>query len=107
MKLLALALTLTGIFILLVLLNFSPLIVVSAPSDLSKLADNTKVSTTGKVLSERILYEQTKLLKLNNSLELICSSCPNYQNQTLKVIGLIDKYENKTQISALRVISLK
>ena len=107
MRKIAFMIAIAGIFVLLCLLNFSSPIVVNDSSDLSKLTDNTKVSTAGKVISERILYENTKLLKLDNSIELVCNSCPSYANKTIQVIGTAEKYLNKTQVQVLRIISSK
>jgi hypothetical protein len=107
MRKLAFIITIAGIFALFLILAFSKPLAVHNSSDLSKLTDNTKVSTTGKVISERILYGTTKLLKLDNSIELVCSSCPSYANKTIQVIGTSEKYENKTQIQVLRIISSK
>jgi hypothetical protein len=103
LKRICLIITLAGIFTLLILLNFSAPIIVDNYPNLEKLTDNTKVQIHGKVISERILYETTKLIKLNNSMEIICNSCPNYLNQTINVIGTTETYGNKTQVNALKI----
>ena len=104
MKIVALAITLIGILILLILLNLSsPLL--SDNSSIQNQIDNTKVQIQGKVIQERILYEQTKLIKLDNNIEVLCTSCPNYLNKNITVIGITEKYQNKTQIKVLKVIT--
>jgi hypothetical protein len=103
LKKITLIITILGIFTLLILLNFSKPAIIDNYSSLKKLTDNTKIQTTGKVVSERILYESTKLIKLNNSIEIICNSCPNYLNQTINVIGTTETYGNKTQVNALKI----
>lgn len=103
MKRLALAITLLGIFVLIILLNLSSPAVINSYSELSKLTDYTKVQTTGKVISERIIYENTKLLKLDNNIEILCKACPSYINRTLKALGTSETYLNKSQITALRI----
>lgn len=103
MRRLAFAITIIGIFVLLILLNLSSLIIINNSSDLSKLTDNTKVQTTGRVVSERVLYEDTKLLKLDNNIEILCQACPSYVNRTLEVIGTSEIYINRTQINALKI----
>jgi len=103
MKRLAFAITIIGIFVLIILLNLSSPTVINNYSELSKLTDNTKVQTTGRVVSERILYEDTKLLKLDNNIEILCQACPLYINRTLEVIGTIETYINRTQINALKI----
>lgn len=103
MKRLALAIVLAGIFVLLLMLNLSSPKIVHNPSELSGLVDNSKVQTQGKVISERTLYGNTKLLKLENSIEILCPACPPYINRTLDVIGTSETYLNKSQISALKI----
>ena len=104
MKRLSFGVMLIGLFLLLFLLTFSSPIIINNPSELSKLTENTKVQTTGKVISERVLYEQTKILKLDNNLEIICNACPSYINRTLNILGTSGIYINRTQITALRII---
>ena len=106
MKKLSFIIVILGIFILLLIMALSSPALVFAPSDMSKLGVNSKVQTTGKVISERMLYENTKLLKLNNSIEIICNSCPSYINRTIYVTGIVDKYQNKTQILALKITQM-
>ena len=102
-KKIALISALLGIFALFMLLNLSTPAKISSPKEMSALVDNSLVSTTGKVVSERILYKRTKLIVLDNKIELICSSCPSYANKTIQATGTTEKYENKTQISVLRI----
>ena len=103
MRKIAFMLTIIGIFFLLMFLNFQTPIVVNGYSSLSKLEDNAKVQTHGIVLYERTLYGETKLLKLDNGIEITCKSCLSYINRTLEVIGTIERYQNKTQILALSI----
>lgn len=107
MRKIAFMIAIAGIFILLYLLLFSSPIAINKPADLSKLTDNTQVSATGRVVSERILYGTTKLLKLDSNIELVCTSCPSYLNKTIQILGATEKYLNKTQVIALRIISLE
>ena len=103
MKRLPFIIMLIGLFILLFMLTFSSPITINSPSELTNLAENTKVQTTGRVVSERILYEQTKLLKLDNNLEITCNACPSYINRTLTILGTSEIYINRTQITTLRI----
>ena len=104
MRRLAFAITLAGIFILLMMLNLTNPLIVDNYSSLSTLTEYTKVQTTGRVISERVLYENTKLLKLDNNIEVLCQACPSYVNRTLQVIGTSETYINRTQITALKII---
>jgi len=92
---------------LIYLLNLSPPHEISSQGDLDKLAVNSKVSITGRIISQRALYEETSLLKLESGIELVCSSlsCKNYLNETVTAIGVKEAYQNKTQIKVLRIIN--
>jgi hypothetical protein len=100
---LALAITLIGILGLLVMMHVLPPVPVGDSADLSKLTPNEQVITTGKVISERTIYETTKLIKLDNNIELVCDSCPSYANKTVRALGTMEEYLNKTQISILKI----
>ncbi|MEM4259190.1 MAG: hypothetical protein QXS38_00285 [Candidatus Pacearchaeota archaeon] len=105
MKRLSFVITILGIFILLVLLNFQSPKIINRYEELSNLPDNTKVQTSGMVLSEK-KYASTKIIILNNSLEINCKSCPSYPsyiNRTITVTGIVKKYQNRPQIQALRL----
>ncbi len=100
MKKIAFSITIIGIFILLVLLNHSKPII--NPSNLTDLQPNQKVSVTGEVLEEKYT-KSSKILLINNK-EIVCDlSCPKYLNKNISVLGLIDLYNSKKQIIALRI----
>ena len=105
MRKLAFMIAILGIAVLLYMLVSSNPTKISSPKELGALVDNSLVQTTGKVISERVLYGTTKLLKLDNDIELVCTSCPAYLNRTIQILGTTEKYLNKTQISVLRTIS--
>ncbi len=104
---LSLIITMVGILSLFLILSLSKPIEVDSPSELSKLTANQKVQTVGKVVSERALYEKTKLILLDNSIELICDDCPPYSNKTVQALGITEIYQNKTQLSVLRIKEIK
>lgn len=103
MRRLSFIITIIGIFILLILMNFSSPKSITSPEELNTLVDNSPVQVQGQVISERILYGKTKLIKIDNNIEIICNSCPVYLNKSISVIGTSEKYENKTQIIALKI----
>ena len=103
MRRLSFAITILGIFILMILLNLHSPSIINNYSEISKLTYYTKVQTTGRVISERILYEDTRLLKLDNNIEVLCQACPTYINRTLQVIGTSETYINRTQVTALKI----
>ena len=97
-------LAISGIAILLYLLVSQNPVKIHSPRELNGLVDNSLVQTSGSVISERIIYGTTKLIKLSNGIELICDSCPSYLNKTIQILGTSEKYENITQINILRII---
>lgn len=103
MKKLAFAITIAGIFILLIFLNFKSPVNIDNSSELSLLTENTKVKTTGKVVSEK-QYGDFKILKLDNNIEITCQPCPKALNRTFTIIGTSTSYLNRTQITALTLI---
>lgn len=107
MRRLSFIIVIIGLVLLVSLLQFYPPKQVNSPEELSFLQPNQKVQTQGTVLSERTLYEKTNLLKLDNGIEITCNTCPSYLNKSIALAGLVEKYQNKTQISALRIISQK
>lgn len=102
MKKLALILSITGIFVLFLILSFSSPVKVTSQSDLQNLVDNTKIIVQGRVISEK-QYTAERVIKLDNEIELSCASCPKYLNETIKVIGITESYRNKTQIIPLSI----
>ena len=106
MKRLALSLAIIGIFILLILLNFQAPISINKPLDMDLLEQNQKVKTMGHVISERV-YPEIRILKLDNEIEITCEDCKTNINKTLIVTGVIERYQNRTRIKALRIDSIK
>ena len=103
MKKASIVIAVIGIFILLIMLNFSQPIQVNSQKDISILIENSKVQTKGKVMSEKQIGNE-KFLNLDNNLEIICRTCPSYLGQIIYIEGIIEKYQNKTQIQALKII---
>jgi len=102
MKKLSFLITLIGILILLIMMQFSSPIQVNSQTELENLIDNQKVQTSGKVIDEKI-YENSKTLVLDNKIEVICNSCPSYFNKNIIVSGILDNYNNKNKIIALKI----
>jgi len=102
MKKLSFIITLLGILILLVIMQFSSSIQVNSPSELENLIDNQKLVVSGKVIEEKI-YEKSKTLILDNKIEVVCNNCPSYFNKNIIVSGISDNYNNKNKIIALKI----
>jgi hypothetical protein len=56
------------------------------------------------MLSER-QYGELNLIKLDNNITLVCTSCPNLKNQTIRVLGTVQKYLNQSEIEVLRILN--
>jgi hypothetical protein len=102
LKPLSLIMTLAGILFLVVLLNFTSPIQINSEKELSSLQSNQKVLVYGRIISERT-YDNLKILKLDNNITLVCSSCPSIKNQTLSILGTIQVYNNETEIKILKI----
>ncbi len=102
LKPLSLIMTLVGILFLVVLLNFTSPIQINSEKELSSLQSNQKVLVHGRIISERT-YDNLKILKLDNNITLVCSSCPPIKNQTLSILGTIQVYNNETEIKILKI----
>jgi len=70
-----------------------------------ELQQGDYVKVYGKIISERNLTSDFTILTLQNStcrVEITCN-CKNFTNQNVSVIGKIEYYQNKTQISADKI----
>jgi hypothetical protein len=99
----AFIISILGMFILVLVLNVSP-IKIETYSELEKLEVNTKVSMSGIVVSERIIYEGTKLFEMSNDIELVCECLDNLEGKQINVIGIVEEYKDKKQIRVLEII---
>jgi hypothetical protein len=86
-----------GMFVLFLLLEKGP-IAVESYSDLEELEINERVSFEGRVIEERIIYEDTKLFELENGIELICECLDNFEGKEIKVIGIVEEYNGRRQV---------
>jgi hypothetical protein len=93
-----------GIFILFLL----PYFIHTKEINVCKIKDFKEgdyISVYGKIISEKNLTKDFTILTLQNSsckIEITCN-CKNFLNQTVKVTGHIEYYNNKTQINAERI----
>lgn len=98
----AFAIAILGMFVMALLLNKKPL-EVNNLKDIENLEVNTRVAVSGKVLSERALYGETKMLSLGNKIPLICECAEKYVNETVSVNGIVEEYEGKKQVRVLKI----
>jgi len=90
--------TILGIFILILLLLFQTPISISSQSQLNKLQANQKILITG-----RVIKQTTSNIYLNNNFTIQCEDCPDYKNQDISTIVILNKYNNKNYLKALRI----
>ena len=100
----AFAVMVFGMFVLLLMLNMKPK-EIGSYEDMEQLEINTRVSVTGKVIEERVIYEDSKLLELENGIELVCECSGFFEDEEVEVIGVVSEYEGKKQIDVLEIIT--
>ena len=71
---------------------------------LDGLEINQRIVLTGKIVSERIIYSDEKLLVLDKNITLICSGCGSYLNSEIMVEGVVEEYEGEKQVRVLKVL---
>ena len=108
-----------GMFVLVVLLNGSP-VEVFGYGNLESFELNQRVSVSGEVVSEKIIYSGKWVLVLDienseNSLalvsnetssseiELVCSCEGGFLGEEVNVVGVVGEYNEKKQIEVLKI----
>jgi len=74
--------------------------VVSSLEELEDLEVNQKVVIEGEIIESRLLYGNTRLLKLDSGIELICECS---FSGSVKVDGIVSEYEGKKQVEVLKI----
>lgn len=96
MRYIALSVGLLGLFILYSSFLGSP----SLSNSLTK--ENTVVVIEGEVLSQRLLFEETSLLVLENY-EILCTCDRSYKGKFVHITGIVESYENRKQVRAYTI----
>jgi len=103
MKRISFLLTLTGIFLLLFLLNSQALIIPLQEKNLSETLPNQKIYLSGKVTSQT----SGKII-LDNDIEIKCECfTKNYLDKNVSLIGIVKEYEDRKDIVALSIKEIK
>jgi len=103
----SLIISIMGIFLLILLSSqINPL--KTDCEAIQNLKPNTYISLSGKIISEREITMDFKVLKLKDSfadVEITCNDCNNYKylNKTIEVVGKTSVYKEKIQISASKI----
>lgn len=94
-----------GLLSLTALLPLQNSLVISTHSDLDSLKHNQKISVSGKVIKESYYFE-SKILTLDNKIQLHCSSCSQIQLKD-KTITAEAKFQNYNNQKTLDILKLK
>lgn len=94
-----------GMFVLALLMNL-PVREVDSYEEISGLEINTRVKISGEITSERVIYEDEKLLTLDNGVDLIYQGGGGFNGEEVEVIGLVSEYEGKKQITVEKIAVL-
>ncbi|MFH1425682.1 MAG: hypothetical protein ABIG28_03075 [archaeon] len=89
-----------GMFVLLLFLGKSG----ERVENLEGLVENSKVIVSGEVVSERVIYEGTKLFVLDSGIELVCSCLGSFVGEEVEVEGVVEGYEGKKQVRVLEIL---
>ena len=100
MRRIAFIVVMLGMLVLVGLMIFN----IREVKDLEGLEINQKVSLSGKVISERVIYSDEKILMLDKNISLICSGCGSYLNSEIMVEGVVEEYEGEKQVRVLKVL---
>jgi hypothetical protein len=99
MKKLSFSLAIIGIFILLIILNYSPPLLITSSQNISILRANQKISVAGEVTSQT----SAKLI-LDNKLEIYCDcSSKSYLNKNVSILAIVEEYDNKKTLQVLKI----
>ncbi len=92
-----------GVFTMFVLMNLSPK-EISESREIEKLELNSRVSISGEVVSEKVIYEGTKILELGSGIIVLCECDGSFKGKEIKVVGKILDYEGTRQIVAEEIL---
>ena len=98
----ALIVSVIGIFVLLLMLNYQTAVFVENINGMERLVRNTKVKTYGNVIDERI-YGGFRIFRLDNDIEIVCDCTFSLRGKNVFVTGVIEDYTGRKQVRALSV----
>jgi DNA/RNA endonuclease YhcR with UshA esterase domain len=102
MRRFAFVIAIIGMFVLAMFMGRGNLEIESR-ENLEQLEINRKVSLSGKVVEERVLYVGTKMFILDNGIELVCECVDSFQGEDVVVEGVVSEFENKKQVNVLKI----
>lgn len=99
------AITILGLFLLLLLFNLPPK-TIQSEEQLKNFQPNQKLLIKGKVIKETFL-NKNKIYQLDNNLSLQCElNCPSYINQNIEATTKLEKYNQNSYLKILKIKTL-
>ena len=98
----ALIVSVIGIFVLLLILNYRTVVFVENINELESLVRNTKVKTYGNVIDERI-YDGFRIFRLDSDIEIVCDCIFSLMGKNVFVMGVVEDYTGRKQVRVLRI----
>ena len=102
MKKIAFVVFIVGICVLAVFLNLPPRTVVSE-KDLNELEINEKIYVSGRVVEEKIISGNKKILYLEKGIEIVCECDGGFNDREVVVVGIVSEFDGKKQVEALEI----
>ena len=91
-----------GLFVLFLFFN-SGAKDIECYENLQSLGLNSVVDVRGLVVEEKLIFGGTKILVLENGVELICDCPDNFEGEEIFAEGIVSEFEKMKQISVLRI----
>jgi len=92
-----------GMLVLMLLFSL-PSKMVESDLELQSLGLNEKVEVYGEVVSERVIYPGTSLLKLDNGIDIVFEGLESFLGKDVRVFGMVSVYGARKQISAREIL---
>lgn len=95
-----------GMFVLLLLLNL-PAKEIKSYEEIESLEINTRVKVSGSVVSEKVIYENEKVLELDRGITLVFEGIGQFTGKEIEAVGKISEYEGKKQVTVEKIVVLR
>jgi hypothetical protein len=102
MRRVAFVVMIIGMYILVLFIGFG-VKEIEGYEDLLDLEVNQKVFLEGIIVSERIIYEGTKLFVFENGIELVCECLESFVGKRVEVEGVVEEYDGRKQVRVLEM----
>ncbi len=103
MKKLALLIALCGLLLLSVLMVYGKETRVDNYEGLETLELNSKVIVSGKIISERVVRNDFRIVILDNGLEAVCDCEQSLKTKEVIIEGLVEEFNGKRQVRILTI----